>query len=563
MKKLLTAVALLALPLPAATEKSPPRFSFRESPRSRIPFRNVSGDPGQIPILDQNGQGLCALDVDGDGLLDLYFVNGSTLSRFEKGKSPGGALYRNNGDGTFSDVTARAGVAGPAWGTGCAAADFDGDGRTDLFVTGWGGNRLYRNRGGGVFEDVTDSAGLRDGRWCSSAAWSDFDGDGLLDLFVSRYVVFDPKGFPTAEDGVPCTYHDVVTGCPPYDYVGETMSVYRNLGGGRFADVSVASGVAASRFFRGFGVVALPFFLDSKLPDVYVGCDVMPNLLFRNLGGFRFEEVAAERGGAVNFEGKHESGMGVCAGDLFESGRPDLFITNFADEKNTLYRNLGEGFSDDTIGTGLEAHTAELGWGDAVADLDDDGHEDVVVANGQIYPQVERLHAGEDRYEQPIRLYAGQGGGRFREETVSALAERRSRRGLIAVDLNNDGRRDLVTQTHNGEPQIFWNESSPGSHWIRFTLRGSREKEAPGARVEIVWGGRRRAAWKLPNQGYQSSGEPRVHFGLGGGEGIDSGQVSWPDGVVQKLPALAADADYLVEEGRAPRRLSLPRFPVP
>jgi hypothetical protein len=549
--------------LVAAVSCSGPRdpvFRFHARP---LPFRNVSGDPEQIPILEQNGQGLCALDFDGDGLIDLYLVNGSTLARFASGDIAGGVLLRNNGDGTFSDVTAHAGVAGPPWGTGCAAADFDGDGRTDLFVAGWQGNRLYRNRGDGTFEDVTEKAGLREGRWCSSAAWGDFDGDGRLDLFVSRYVGFDSASYPKTEKGEPCTYRGVQTGCAPYDYAGETMAVYRNVGGGRFEDVSESSGVASAHPYRGFGVVALPLFNDSRLPDVYVGCDVMPNLLFRNLGGFRFEEEAVERGAAVNFKGEHESGMGVAVGELYESGRPDIFVTNFAGEKNTLYRNLGDRFADETVGTGLDAHRAELGWGDAIADFDGDGHEDVIVANGQIYPQVDALRDPEDRYEQPIRLYAGEGGGRFREVRPPAFAERRSRRGLLVADLNNDGRPEVVTQAHNGAPEIFWNDSGKGNHWVRFTLVGAREREVMGARVRVSFGGRERVGWKLPNQGYQSSKDPRVHFGLGRAARVASVEIFWPDGTVQRLGALAPDRDYEVEEGKPARALSLPTFPVP
>jgi|PersoiStandDraft_1058852.scaffolds.fasta_scaffold10478_2 hypothetical protein len=558
MSRLVFAAAVLLAARPADR-----RFAFSTSPRSAVAFRNVSGEADQVPILDQNGQGVCALDFDGDGLLDLYFVNGSTLPRWREGKSPGGALYRNNGDGSFTDVTKKAGVPGPAWGTGCAAADFDGDGKTDLFVAGWGGNRLYRNRGDGTFEDVTEKAGVRDGRWDSSAAWADFDGDGKLDLFVSRYVVFDPHKYPTDENGVPCTYRDTPTGCPPYDYLGETMAVYRNLGEGRFEDVSASSGVAASRFYRGIGAVALPLFADSKLPDVYVGCDVMPNLFFHNLGGLRFEQVAAERGAAVNFEGKHESGMGVCVGDLFESGFPDLFVTNFAGEKNTLYRNLGESFSDDTPGTGLEAHASELGWGDAIADFDNDGHEDVLVANGQIYPQVEKLHDPGDTYAQPMRLYAGIDTGKFEEILLPALSERRSRRGLLVADLNNDGRVDFVTQVHNGGPEIFWNRGTSGNHWIRFTLEGRPEREAMGARVRVTFSGGKRAAWKLPNQGYQSSADPRVHFGLGKAARVEEVEVTWPGGSTESFGPLAADADYLLTHGKKPRKLTPPRFPAP
>jgi hypothetical protein len=534
-----------------------PRFAFRST---ELPFRNVSGDPDQIPILDQNGQGVCVLDFDGDGLQDVYLVNGSTLARFAAGDNPGGALLRNAGDGSFLDVTDRAGSRGPAWGTGCAAADYDGDGWTDLFVAGWGGNRTYRNRGDGTFEDTTALAGLADGHWCSFASWADFDGDGRLDLFVSRYVRFDPASYPTTENGQPCTYRGVVTGCPPYDYAGEEMAVYRNLGDGRFEDVSHRCGVAAAAPYRGIGTVALRLFDDSRLPDVYVGCDVMPNLLFRDLGGFRFAEVAAERGAAMSADGRHESGMGVAVGDLHESGRPDLFITNFAGEKNTLYHNLGGAFADETVGTGLDTHRAELGWGNAVADLDNDGHEDAVVANGQIYPQVEELDDPEDSYAQPIRLFAGCGGGRFEEIVDPALSGRRSRRGLAVADFDNDGRLDLVTVTHNGAPQVFWNISAPRHHWIRFTLRGAKEREAPGTLVRVTFSGRVRAGWKLPNQGYQSSRDARVHFGIGNAVRMDSAEITWADGTIQGIGPLRADVDYEVVESMPPRELVLPAF---
>jgi hypothetical protein len=558
---LVPAAALALVALGVAPKE--PRFAFHTSPASALAFRDVSGDPEQIPILDQNGQGLCAIDFDGDGLLDLYLVNGSTLAKTAKADQPGSALFRNNGDGTFTDVTKLAGVPGPRWGTGCAVADFDGDGREDLFVTGWGGNKLYRNRGDGTFEDVTESAGVRDGRWCSSAAWADLDGDGRLDLVVSRYVRFDPGNIPTTEGGRPCTYRGVETGCPPDDYPGETMAAYRNRGNGRFEDVSASAGLERARPSRGFGVAALPLFDDSSLPDIYIGCDVAENLLFHNLGGFRFDESAAERGAAVNFEGKHESGMGLAVGDLSESGRPDFFLTNFAGEKNTLYRNRGDGFSDVTIGTGLEAHREELGWGDSIADFDNDGHEDIVVANGQIYPQVEKLRDPKDSYAQPIRLFAGDGRGRFEEISVPSLSRRESRRGLIAADLNNDGRLDLVTQTHNGSPEIFWNESGRTNHWIRFTLRGRTEPEAAGARVTVRFAGRTRTAWKLPNQGYQSSQDPRVHFGLAEAAEVDGVEIRWPDGTIQKIRALPADADYVVKEDRAPVRLKLRSFAAP
>ncbi len=531
-------------------------FSFVEAESSTLPFVNRSGADEQWAILEQNGQGVCALDYDGDGRLDLYFVDGSTRERWQAASDGTSALFHNRGGRRFEDVSARAGVPGPRWGTGCAAADFDTDGWTDLLVLGWRESRLYRNRGDGRFEDVTASAGLSIPGWASSAVFADLDGDGTTDVAVSRYVDFDFERFPTTDDrGKPCEYRGVISGCPPFLHAPQSTLGFRQRSPGRFEPIGAESGLGAATT-RGFGIVALPLSAGSRLPDVYVACDQMENRLFvnRTAATPAFEERAAAMGAATNADGRPESGMGLAVGDVWEDGHPDLFLTNFAGEKNTLYRNLGASFTDATAGTGLEAHTAELGWGNALADFDADSHLDAILANGHIYPQVEKLGDPADRYAQPIRLFAGDGAGRFQEIVLPAFGDRRSRRGLVTADLDDDGRIDVVTQTHRGRPQIFWNESAPKNRWIRFRLVPTPGRAVQGARLTIeLADGSRRTAWHAPNQGYQSSHDPRVHFGLGGASRIESLEIVWPGGVVERLDPLDADRTWILHRGERPR----------
>lgn len=551
----------------ALASEPAPRSAFRFQEGPRLAFRHTSGDGQQLRILEQNGQGVCAIDADGDGFLDLLLVNGSTLKLFERGDDHGSALFRSRRDGTFVDVTVESGVRGPPWGNGCAAADFDGDGATDLFVTGFGDSRLYRNRGDGTFEEVSSRLDAGVPGWASSAAWADLDGDGLLDLAVSRYVEFDLASEPMLDsDGNTCYYREVPTGCPPLAYLPESTAIFRQLSDGRFADVSVPSGAAAA-VTRGFGLAALPMFEESSLPDLYVASDQMINVLLGNRsqpGEVRFEEVGLERGAAFDAGGVPESGMGLAVGDVFENGLPDLLVTNFAAQTNTLYRNRGELFEDVTAGTGLDAHANELGWGVVLVDLDADSHLDAVVANGHIYPQVAALDDPGDVYEQPLRIYAGDGRGSFREVTLPELAAPRNRRGLIAADLNNDGRLELVVNVHRGEPEIFWNHSAPERHWIRFSLDGRRPPDPMGARLTVTLpDGRRRTSWYLPNQGYQSSQDPRVLFGLDSFEEVAAVEVRWPDGEVERHGPLRADRDYRLCERAGVQLVEVKTFVPP
>lgn len=514
-----------------------------------IHFRNINGDPEQLPIIDQNGQGAAFLDYDGDGWLDLYLLSGSTIGRWKQGENPGNRLYRNRGDGTFTDVTEVAGVQGNGWSIGCAAADYDGDGFVDLYVTNWGANVLYHNNGDGTFSDVTEKAGVGDGRWGCAAAFGDVDSDGDLDLYVSNYVKFDPDHYPRKEkDGSDCTYKGVRTGCTPLLYEGETDILYRNNGDGTFTDITVEAGIGGTAEFRGFGVLLADLDLDDDL-DLYVGCDVMPNLYFVNRGDGTFSPAGDRRGGTLNAWGMHESGMGVAIGDVNGDGFVDIFSTNFADQKNTLYQNWRGVLRDITEETGLARHQSELGWGTAMVDFDNDGFLDIFIANGHIYPQVDQLGYAEETYCQPWRLYRGRGDGKFQEAGVEngwKISRRFSSRGLAVGDYDNDGDMDILIVNHNDFPTLLRNER--GGNYLTVLLQGARKNsQGIGARVAVKVAGR--TIWRLscPNQGYLSSHDPRLHFGLGDNiTEVDEIKVYWPGGAVDRIPGPISGNRFLI-----------------
>jgi hypothetical protein len=516
---------------------------------------NINGDPEQIPIIDQNGQGAAFLDYDNDGWLDLYLPSGSTIARWKQGKNPGNRLYRNNGDGTFTDVTEKAGVRGNAWSMGCAAADYDGDGFVDLYVTNWGANVLYQNNGDGTFSDVTEKAGVGDLRW-GSAAFGDVDKDGDMDLYVANYVKFDPDNYPRQDkNGNDCVYKGVRAGCEPLLYEGEADVLYRNNGDGTFTDITEAAGLAGTVGFRGLGVILADLDLDNDL-DLYVGCDMMPNLYFLNRGDGTFTPAEDFRGGTLNAVGKHESGMGVAIGDVNDDGFPDIFCTNFADEKNTLYQNWQGYLTDNSEQAGLALHQAELGWGTAMADFDNDGFLDIVVANGHIYPQVDQLGSAEETYLQPRRLYRGKGDGTttgvaFQEASGPEgwkTTREFSSRGVAVADYDNDGDVDILIVNHNDSPTLLRNER--GGNYLTLSLEGAgKNKQAIGARAAIRVAGRTIWRFACPNQGYQSSHDPRLHFGLGDAANVEEIVVRWPAGGVDRIAGpIAANRSLTVKE---------------
>ena len=523
-----------------------------ETPRSGIDFLHVSGDGDQRFIIETMGGGAAFLDYDADGYLDLYLVNG--VRRGETFPESRSRLYRNEAavpDGRrFADVTADAGVGGRGWGMGCAVADYDNDGDVDLYVTYWGANRLYRNRGDGGFEEEA-AGGVADESWGTSAAFGDLDADGYLDLYVANYLEFDLENPPN--EGRPCTGYKGLEGfCGPMGIPGQPDLLYRNLGDGRFEDISAAAGIDRHRL-PALGV-AFADYDDDGDQDLYVANDSEPNLLWRNDGGWDLREVAALAGVAYSEEGRSQAGMGVDFGDVDNDGDLDLFVTNFSDDVNTLYRNLGDGtFEDATAAVGLTGSVRPLlGWSTALFDADNDGWQDLFVANGHLYPQLE-IHPTGLRYPQRNLLYWNRG-GRFREagaESGPALAETRVSRGGAFGDYDNDGDVDLLVVNLNERPTLLRNEGGNANSWLGIELEGTASnRDAIGARVSVTAGGRTQVQEVRRGYGYQSQNDSRLLFGLGSARQVERVHVSWPSGRIQSLEAVGVRRYVKLREGR-------------
>jgi hypothetical protein len=512
-----------------------------------------------IPGTMSGGVGL--LDYDGDGWLDVYAVQGGSLdtllgTAFQAGAdhgpdapaTPGDRLFRNRGDGTFEDVTHRAGLdrLGRGYGHGVAVGDYDNDGNPDLFLTRWRSYALLRNRGDGTFDDVTVPAGLGGDRdWPTSAAWADLDGDGDLDLYVCHYFKWDadhPRPRRDLEPGIHVTWD-------PRHYEALPDHVFRN-DMGRFTDVTAAAGVV-DRDGRGLGVIAVDLDDDNRV-DLFVANDLSANYLWRNLGNFRFDEQALTAGVACNALGGNQAGMGIAAGDLDGDGRPDLAVTNFIHESTTFFHNLGRGlFADHTTAIGLTAPSRNLlGFGIAFLDANNDGRLDLISANGHVDDQRPVVP-----WTMPIQLLVGAPGGRLTDASSRAGAPFEPLhlgRGLAAGDLDNDGLMDAVVLAQN-EPLVYLhNRTIGGGHWVTIRLEGVRSnRDGVGARVELVARGRRQVAQRVGGGSYQSAGDPRLHFGLGASALVERLEVRWPSGRVDTHLGLSVDRGYLVREGDA------------
>ena len=505
-------------------------------------------------ILETVGGGAAWLDYDGDGWLDLLLLGGSRFAAAPTRSSL--QLHRNLAGNSFVEVTEDAGLARTGWASSATVGDFDNDGDPDVFVTFWGQNALYRNRGDGSFEPVTAEAGLLDAetRWGAGATFLDFDRDGWLDLFVSNYLHFDPLTTPGKGSGAHCTWKGVPVNCGPRGLPFGRHSLYRNRGDGSFEDVSDAAGIARSA--PGYGMTALAADLDADgWVDIYLACDGTPSLLFRNQGDGTFREEGLERGVALSEDAIEQAGMGVGIGDYDLDGDLDLFKTHFSDDTNVLYRNDGGGiFEDDTVEAGLAVETRFVGWGAAIADLDNDGLPHLAYVTGSVYPEVgEKLPRYP--YKTPNVVFRNLGGGRFEElieEAGPGMAAARSSRGAAFADYDNDGDIDIAVVNMEERPSLLRNEYSGDGGWLRVRLRGGEggsNRSAIGAVALLRYGGRVQARAVTAQSSFYSVGDRRLHFGLGDARSADL-TVRWPSGREERIEGLESDRAYEVEEGK-------------
>jgi hypothetical protein len=512
-------------------------------------FNNISHDAGltnSFPnggavskeyIIETTGSGIGMLDYDNDGLLDIFVLSG---------KGGTNRMYHNEGHDRFRDVTEALGLRSDGWAQGVCAGDYDNDGFTDLFVTYWGQNRLYRNLGGRRFQDVTAQAHLMQDRtrYNTGCAFVDIDNDGYLDLFVANYLKFDPATTPKPGANPYCFYRGITVNCGPRGLPFDRNVLYRNNGNGTFSDISESSRIAAPEGHYSLSVLTGDFNNDG-LTDIYVACDQTPSLLYMNQGHGKFEEEGLLRGAAFDQNGKAMSGMGLDAGDY--DGRPTLsiFRANFSDEFETLYRNRGDGtFDDVTLAAGLGQNTRYVGWGTGFFDFDNDGWKDLMLVNGHVFPEVEKLHI-DIHYKDRAILYHNLGNGKFADvskESGPAFAELHSSRGAAFGDIDNDGAVEVAVNNQNEAPSLIKQSGAISGHWILLNLTGTQSnRSAIGARVTVTTAGHVQYSEVRSGGSYLSQNDLRLQFGLGTAKTVDSIEVLWPSGTHQLLKAQPVD----------------------
>jgi hypothetical protein len=512
----------------------------------------IYGDIGHNDyILDSMGCGAAFLDYDNDGWLDIVVLTGRRWQ-----STPEEAiirLYRNNRDGTFSDVTAKSGLGRSVWAAGITVGDYDNDGFDDLFVTCWGQNILFHNNGDGTFSDVTAKAGLihPGTRYGTGCTWIDYDRDGRLDLFVSHYHVFDRDKIPPRGTDPSCSYRGVPIYCGPGGLPQESCRLYHNNGDGTFTDVSEKSGIAALKPGYALTAVAADFDGDGW-PDIYVACDTSPSLLFRNNHDGTFTEQGLESGVSLSEDGQEQAGMGLAIGDFNADGNLDVFKTHFRDDTPVLYRGNGKGsFRDVTLRAGLGVETRFVSWGAGMVDLDNDGLPDLFFTTGMVYPEAEQK-LSDTPYKTPSVVFRNLGDGRFEElldEAGPGLAEAHSSRGVAFGDFDNDGDMDILVINLNEPPSLLRNDVSGANHWLKALLIGAASnRSAIGAQVVATYGERRQAQAVLAQSSYLSVNDRRLHFGLGSAT-TASLEIRWPNGGQEKIPNLAADQLVVIREG--------------
>ena len=506
-------------------------------------------------IVEANGPGIAFYDYDHDGWLDVLVVNGTRREGFPNGREPTNHLYQNNRDGTFTDVTAKAGLARTGWGYGVCVGDYDNDGHDDLFLTYYGQNALYHNNGDGTFTEVTAKAGLASPRprFNTGCAFVDYDRDGYLDLFVSRYLEIDINKAPGGPSRY-CTFRGIPVNCGPLGLPQESCSLYHNNGNGTFTEVTEKAGISKAGKRYGLTAIALDYNNDGW-PDLFVADDSSPNLLLRNNRDGTFTDVAMEAGAAVNGDGQEQANMGVAVGDCDVDGWLDIFATHFSDDTPILYHNVkGEFFDDVTTAAGLAVETRYVGWGAGFADFDNDGWLDLFEVNGTVYPEVEKV-ISDYRFKMPREVFRNLGDGSFEEvseRSGAAVLEAHSSRGCAFGDFDNDGKLEILIANLGEPPSLLKNTAPNTNHWLSMKLEGTgSNRSAIGARITLTAGGRKQIREVTSGGSYISQSDLRQHFGLGASERIDELKIRWPAGETESIGKLDADRFVTIQEGKA------------
>jgi hypothetical protein len=505
-------------------------------------------------IIETTGTGVAIFDYDNDGWPDIFVVNGTTLEPLAGKRPPTNHLYHNNHNGTFTDVTEKAGLARTGWGQGVCVGDYDNDGFDDIYVTYYGKNVLYHNNGNGTFTDVSETAHVAGSgkTWGTGCAFVDYDRDGKLDLFVATYVDFDVTTAPAPGERASCMWKGVPVMCGPRGLPWGKNILYHNKGDGTFEDVTTRAKIDQTNGHYGFSVSTLDFD-DDGWPDIYVACDSTPSILYHNNRDGTFTDVAVVAGAAFNEDGKEQAGMGSTIGDYNGDGRMDIFKTNFSDDTATLYRNNGDGtFDDVTFAAGLGLYTKYLGWGTMFVDVDNDGWPDLLLVNGHVYPEVTKQHLGSD-YEEPRVLYHNLGNGKFAdisETSGPGITTERSSRGLAVGDLWNDGRMSAVVSNMNEPLSLLVNQVKTENHWLGIKTVGTKSnRDGIGAKIRVQAGGRLHVDEVRSGSSFDSNNDMRVHFGLGKVAKIDWIEIRWPSGLMERFEGLALDKIHMLKEG--------------
>ncbi|HEY6119366.1 MAG TPA: CRTAC1 family protein [Pyrinomonadaceae bacterium] len=547
--KIIAPLLIVSLLAYSAMQKAPVRnVQFTDiTEKAGITFKHVYS-PEKKYIAESMSGGVAIIDYDNDGYPDLYFVNSLTVDLAKANKKTRSALYHNRGDGTFTDVTDSAGVGDVGFGMGVAVGDYNNDGFDDLYVTALGPNHLFKNNGNGTFTDVTAKAGVNDARWSTGASFVDYDNDGRLDLFVSNYVDFDLNHLPEFGSTRTCQFKGVPVQCGPRGLPGAGDSLFHNNGDGTFSDVSKKAGVSDPNGYYGLGVICSDFD-DDGFVDIFVANDSTPNFLYHNNGDGTFKEIGFISGTAVNGNGSEQGCMGVTLGDYDHDGRLDLFITNFDDEYNILYhRDARNSFTD----VSFQANVAELslpyvGWGTKFFDYDNDGWVDLFVTNGHAYPQ-------RDHYRQRELLLHNNRDGTFSEvaaQSGSALMQERVGRGAALGDIDNDGDIDIVVNDLDGSPQLLRNDGGNANNSVLIRTIGAKSnRDGIGARIKVISGDLTQLDEVRSGSSYISQNDLRLHFGLENRTKVDSIEVRWPSGEIDRVANVGVNKILTIKEGK-------------